>query len=281
MSSEVNGSTNKKTFVCKLCLKSFGSKFNLQRHVDRKYPCNQNNIVYPIRTNKKTFVCKLCLKSFGSKFNLQRHVDRKYPCNQNNIVYPIRNNINNDAQENSITNENVISENNTNIQVYVPIIEDELIEFQDENIECIDEEIMESTKMGYNAAYQLVQLVHFNDKYPCYRNVYLDRRDTANGYFYNGDNWEHINKKKLVSLIYKRKFDILKSANANEIFKAEIDQNLIEHEKESYNEFISMSQEQMEKHFKDMEFDKKIELALVQGKAKAKAFFKKLQKNNL
>ena len=54
-------------FFCQKCKKQFGSKFNLDRHLMRLYPCD--------RLLNNTYNCKKCDKMFKSKKGLRFHLE--------------------------------------------------------------------------------------------------------------------------------------------------------------------------------------------------------------
>jgi len=58
---------------CELCSKEFKRKYDLDKHLKRKIPCN--NIIQ----------CNNCLKIFKTTFNLNRHQDRKIKCEKVNL----------------------------------------------------------------------------------------------------------------------------------------------------------------------------------------------------
>lgn len=56
-------------FICNKCKKEFGSKYNLERHYNRKIPCFINETT-----------CKRCLKQFKSKYLLDKHIKKRISC---------------------------------------------------------------------------------------------------------------------------------------------------------------------------------------------------------
>ncbi len=56
---------------CFKCFKKFDTKFNLERHLNRKTPCNEK---------KEDNICNICEKEFKSKTGLDYHKNKKNPC---------------------------------------------------------------------------------------------------------------------------------------------------------------------------------------------------------
>ena len=63
-------------FFCQKCQKEFGSKFNLDRHLQRLYPCDKKI--------RKRYQCQKCEKIFktkkGGEFHLKHDVCQKTIC---------------------------------------------------------------------------------------------------------------------------------------------------------------------------------------------------------
>ena len=76
----------KKTYICNKCNKLFNHKVVYERHIKRKYPCDnlKNNIIINCKNNK--YYCSKCNKPFSNQYNLQRHFI--YFCEEksNNII---------------------------------------------------------------------------------------------------------------------------------------------------------------------------------------------------
>ncbi len=64
------------TFKCKKCNKKFDAQSKLEKHLQRKYPCDK----------KLEYTCNRCNKSFNKKYNYEKHLNRKYPCENSNQV---------------------------------------------------------------------------------------------------------------------------------------------------------------------------------------------------
>ncbi len=91
-----------KKHICDRCKKGFDTKFNLERHLNKKNPCTSEKIEN---------VCNICEKVFKSKTGLDYHKNKKKPCKP--IVEKLKEE---NAQLKSliVTNNNIINNNTTN-----------------------------------------------------------------------------------------------------------------------------------------------------------------------
>lgn len=55
-------------YLCIKCNKRFSSNYILNKHINRKYPCDTN------------LSCLKCCKVFKVQYDLDRHLNRKYSC---------------------------------------------------------------------------------------------------------------------------------------------------------------------------------------------------------
>ena len=68
-------------YKCARCLKEFGQKCHYEKHVNKKFPCQEVAQKSTILAQKCTFseeselVCKYCGKEFSRIFTLNRHID--------------------------------------------------------------------------------------------------------------------------------------------------------------------------------------------------------------
>ncbi len=91
-------------FKCYLCDKDFTSKFNLDRHKDKKNPCNKI---------KESNNCNICKSNFKSKYDYERHEKTtKHIINIKNIP-----NINNDIKISF--NELKLKEENDTLKLHI------------------------------------------------------------------------------------------------------------------------------------------------------------------
>lgn len=67
---------NNKRYDCELCKKSFGKKYNLERH---QPSCKKQEII-------TSFKCELCLKSYSSKWYLEAHKCKAYDNSKKNKI---------------------------------------------------------------------------------------------------------------------------------------------------------------------------------------------------
>jgi len=120
----------------------------------------------------------------------------------------------------------------------------DLVAFQKEDYHKVIDDIFESAKGGIRSASHLVKLVHFNDKYPEYRNVYMDNTNSRIGYFYTGKDWEYVDKLTLFHDIYNSKIDMLLQSYNDSTFINRVENEFSDDEKKGYYAFIKMLNEQ-------------------------------------
>ena len=56
-------------YICQKCCKLFSTQFNLDRHLHKKIPCNEET-----SKSYEKHSCKKCNKDFSSKYGLNYHI---------------------------------------------------------------------------------------------------------------------------------------------------------------------------------------------------------------
>lgn len=150
------------TYICDKCKHEFNKKSNYDKHINRKYPCIDN------------IKCEYCSKHFASRSSLLRH--QKFHCKKKNIIIENKLEINNVNITNNITN-NITTNITNNINI---------VNFGKERIDKLTEyEIKQILNAGASALTNHVKLIHFNDRLPEYKNIYISnlRGNTCLVYF--------------------------------------------------------------------------------------------------
>ena len=108
-------------YPCYKCDKIFNTKYNLNRHLKRKIPCNKN----------KEFKCDICLKNFACNQTLENHKKKKYPCKPpdlellNNTIVSLKNQ-NQSLQINNNTNNTNNSHNNITYNTNIIVAQEQM-----------------------------------------------------------------------------------------------------------------------------------------------------------
>jgi len=209
---------------CSDCNKEFARKENLKYHIEKEV-CKKEEI-------DKGYKCKYCQNQFTTKNSMYRHM--KHSCEarkielerkeiydrlvqlelenknlKNNNKRKVRqtaqtvNNANNGTNNGTI-NANMINNgtiNNINNVKYTTNIV--LVGFGKEDYTKIaKKDLLKSFKSGFNSAVELLEIVHFNPKYPEFHNVYIPNMKNKYAMCYDGSLWELAMKKNVVEQIY-------------------------------------------------------------------------------
>jgi hypothetical protein len=116
-SDNINNDIQTKKYICNICCEKFHTKWNLDRHSNRKNKC--------IPYNGDGFKCQNCNKVFPKKYNLERHLTKQISCRiQNNEIKSDNDSKNIDALNEIIKQQNemfskliMTMSNNNNNQV--------------------------------------------------------------------------------------------------------------------------------------------------------------------
>ena len=168
---------------------------------------------------------------------------------------------------------NVISKNitkniNNNLIQNIIIPTNRLIKFGEEDLGKIDNNNFLKVMNGNNVTgckifIEILKLIHFNEKYPEYQNIYMTDKNREHYMIYNGRNWE-LNKNSINKILYQIenifiiKLEELEEANKNQNFKYIIEKiikskNLYfddeeERKKERHDEFIKSVDERIKNY---------------------------------
>ena len=210
-------------YVCEKCNKEFNKKSNYIKHINRKNPCNKEELTYK---------CNKCNKEFDKKINYTNHINKKKDCSildfkkkynnlENEIVQlkqinqelKIENNKINELLEKCITSKNNIITNNTNNNIINNTnntINIKLVNFGQENYtKLTKEEKQHILKYSKQSMANLIKYLHINDRIPEYKNVCVKNLRGKGGYLYEGNKWMHLNYNILLMILFKNKINDL------------------------------------------------------------------------
>lgn len=146
------------------CEYSTATKFNYDRHINRKNPC----VPQP-------FICPTCNYVFKQKQSLMNHVNNKI-CESKKCIIGNKNNNNNENIKGNVTNNNINNENNNvtnnnNIIITPPV---PLVSFGAENLEVFTDKYYTILFNGKASPVpDHIKNIHFNEMFPQNHNVYM------------------------------------------------------------------------------------------------------------
>jgi hypothetical protein len=292
------------TYICEICNKTFDHKGNYERHINKKTSCADTLVYKNIEVNDG-LTCEYCNNKFTRKHDLKRHMLNR--CNlrkgivTNNLVinqkeqqkiieqltyelqiikqnqlidknYTITNkdmqiDINGN-QNNIINNSNINSNNTNNITINV-------MAYGKENLSHLtDNDYKKIFNLCNSSVPEFIKLKHFDKEHPENSNVYIPNLTGTYGYMYDGEQWNAIEKQKLLSYLYDDNCDFLiDTYNAMQMSDNNSENDDIDKNEYYFSRFI-------DKHDKASvikEVSKKIELIAYNNKDMAKTI-RKLKK---
>jgi hypothetical protein len=195
-------------FKCDKCDKEFKLKTDLQRHLNRKNPCD---IVNP---NNE---CEYCQKSYSSRSNLNKHIKA---CKEKQTS--ITTNQTGKNHKTQIISGDNSSINNTEIK-HLTI---NIVPFLGEDMSMLtDKKKLGILKKCYMSIPELIKQINFNPDVPEHHNVYISNIKSKYGHINDGKDWILTKVDELIDdLINKKKDDI---EELLEEFKEDLPQKVI------------------------------------------------------
>lgn len=173
----------KQTIKCMKCNRIFISLINLQKHLNKKKSCDNNEI----------YKCEFCNKQYITKRNYTNHL--KIHVNNTQI-----NNINN-------TNVNITNNVNSNniINNYITINK-----FGKEDLSYLTKDkICNILDLGFQAMPELIRETHFNKNHPQNHNVYITNLNKKTILIYDGERWIVTHKENVIDDIISSNEDFI------------------------------------------------------------------------
>ena len=221
-------------YKCDKCDKEFILKWDYERHVKRKFPCKKKIIIKrKIEEEiKENNYCNYCEIIFSRKDAVKRHIikckikkriekereDKKRE--EKEMEDKKRDEIFNKLLDREEKYEIIERENeklkkevkrcniknyNTNIIQNIIIPSERLVGFGKEDLTKINNNKFLKVMNGNNITgcrifIELLKLIHFNEEYPEYQNIYITDKNREHYMVYNGNNWE-LNKNRTDDII--------------------------------------------------------------------------------
>ena len=178
---------------CEKCKKNFKSKFDLGRHLNKKYPCD---IQKPAIKDPENIICEFCNKKYSNKYGLYKHfktctkkiiaeeVLKEKKIIEQNTIINIENQTNNQTNNLNITN-NIIN----NVVMTVDYSKENLADVDLMNILMRHEEVI--VKFLYE--------LHCSEEKPEYYNVGIKNMKRYQAYVKQNGLWIERNKKEVLN----------------------------------------------------------------------------------
>jgi uncharacterized C2H2 Zn-finger protein len=273
--------TTNNIYKCEKCNKEFNKKFNYLSHINKKNPCNSNDLIKEnkilldkIKKLEKVQKTNIVLKNI----NIGLEKENILLKGENEKINELYNNLLNKCITNSntnttttTTNNNNNSNNNTTNNTTNNIIKIKLVNFghsrseaarqlargcsriscarQEDYTKLTKEEQSNILKYSNRSIFNLIKCLHINDKLPQYKNICIKNLRGKGGYLFENNKWNHLNYDVLLMMLFNRKFSDLNKIldeNSNEnickFYKDNI-QKLIENYDDNNVEFIKKNKD--------------------------------------
>jgi len=213
---------------CNKCNKQFNHHTSYQRHINRKNNCIIDEKI--IEKNRKD--CQFCGKIFKRTYDLHYHINNSCSVKFKNNIDSARvceleqkmaeqqkiiellikmQQLNDNHSLNQLLNDshlinqslNTNSFNTQNITINVAA-------YGKENMSHItDDDYKKIFRLCNSCVPEFIKLKHFDKKHPENSNVYIPNMTGTHGYMYDGEQWNAIDKHKLIICLYDDNCDIL------------------------------------------------------------------------
>lgn len=176
--------------TCDTCLRQFSRKYDLDRHTDRKIPCNKKNNTDLSLTTECDRKCEFCDKVFSKMGNLNRHTSSY--CSKK-IEKQLENRVTALESEQKILKTTLVTPstviNNTINNTINGNVNIALVPFGKEDLSDVDTETYANMLMHWDALPLLIGHVHFNKDNPERQNVYISDIQRKISKVFDGEYW--------------------------------------------------------------------------------------------
>jgi len=233
---------------CLKCDKYFPKNCQLQRHLNKKYPCVTNNILTVKNINKINEIedkikeltkksieseknCKFCTRKFANKNNIERHIELVCPAkkdmveeknkllNENKILEEREkteklqnqiNNLQNTVQQLISKNINETLQNTIINNTINNNLTININSFGKESLNHITETDYHKYLNGFFKGFlKLIEKIHFDENAPENHNVCLTNMRSKYAYVCENNNWVLKDKEDIINNLINKKYDLL------------------------------------------------------------------------
>jgi len=233
---------------CLKCDKYFPKNCQLQRHLNKKYPCVTNNILIVKNINKINEIenkikeltkksieseknCKFCTRKFANKNNIERHIElvclakkdmveeKNKLLNENKILEEREkteklqnqiNNLQNTVQQLISKNINETLQNTIINNTINNNLTININSFGKESLNHITETDYHKYLNGFFKGFlKLIEKIHFDENAPENHNVCLTNMRSKYAYVCENNNWVLKDKEDIINNLINKKYDLL------------------------------------------------------------------------
>jgi hypothetical protein len=196
-------------YECPKCNKKFNHKGNYEKHMNKSNTC----ILPTSIILNDDHICLYCNNQFTRNYDLKRHqltsckdkriyeLEKKMLDQQKLIDTIVKMQPLND---NHSINQSLNNNNNSfNITINVSA-------YGKEDLSHItDDDYKKIFRLCNSSVPEFIKLKHFDKKHPENSNVYIPNMTGTHGYMYDGEQWNAIDKHKLITCLYDDNCDLL------------------------------------------------------------------------
>jgi hypothetical protein len=201
-------------YCCEKCKENFPSKFNYERHINRKTPCvPEEKEQYDIERRS----CQYCPKILSTAHTCQVHMTTcKYKPSEveqlKQIIIQMNDKLTNELKEikdkvdkpNNITNVTNIQNNNIQNIIVAPFGKEDLSFLTLKDYKKI-------FNKGCYSIPEIVKLIHCNDSKPEFMNVYIKNFRDEYMFTFDGKDWDIEKKDVVLNNMIENKKNLLES----------------------------------------------------------------------
>ena len=217
---------NNKDYICNFCKTSFTRSTTLKRHLLERCKIRKEEIREKEEIFQELLQQNMILKDQNVKLNNQL-------LEQNKLIIELLvkdnkdNKDNKDSNNKNIKNQNIKNQNNG-------IINNIIIQYGKEDLSKIDDKVFLDAFLkssGAKIPEKIIEGIHFNSKYPEFKNIYISDINREKVMIYNGIDWILTPSNNITSNLLERSIDF--SENRYD----ELDKKILNQQKKSKIEY--------------------------------------------
>lgn len=229
-----NQEINDNKIMCNYCSKIFTRKDSLCRHLKSRCKIKKQD------DKQKEDIYQQLLAELGELKQLKKDYINLKKDNKN-LRKDIAKLKSQSSSGNNTTNNNSNNSSITNNQINNGVINNiNIVAHGREDLSKIDRDtILKALKKGYHCVLEATELIHFNDKYPEYKNIYINNISQPYCMVYNGQKWILKDRNEAINDLYSSKYYFVEE-NFEEFYG-----QLVGRQKEALKEFIDINDKEI------------------------------------